>query len=231
MPDELAEKYIDESNFEQAIKRLEELIAREENPGYRLRLATILFRIGKLSDALAHARRAAETDSEHKEDAVLLVGYCLRSLKRWREASKTFLNFSEEFPDSPRSRMARFSSALCLEELDDWAGAIEIYSSLSDDESTFRHAICLERSGRADDASALFESFLSRFGDSKEALKVRFRLGAMRVRQGRFEEAVRLLEDVMERGKGTFMGQIAERLIERARTKASHVAKQLRNYS
>jgi tetratricopeptide (TPR) repeat protein len=110
VPDALAEKYIDEGNYADAIKRLEEIVDRRDDPGLRLRLATCQFREGKLGDALVHSRRVAEVDSEHREDALLLVAWCLRSLRRWRESSRTYLEFSEKFPASSRIRIARFGS-------------------------------------------------------------------------------------------------------------------------
>ncbi len=245
MPDEIAEKLVDEEKPEAAIARLESVLETADNPVLRLRMASLQFRVGKVSDALAHARRAREgleaaraveggrpgADDDHLGDAVLLVSYCLRTLKRWREAARTFLEFADLRPGSPRARTCRFSAGLCLEELDDWAGAIGIYEAIGDSESEFRRAICLERNGRADEAAALFETFIERHGDTPESLKVRFRLGAMRVRQGRYEEAERHLAVVVKEGSGTFLCNIASQLIERARAKSKQVAKQLKSYS
>ncbi len=231
MPDQLAEGLVEAGKIDEATSRLEQLLEREENTGYRLRLASLLFNQGKISDSLAHARRAAEPETEHQADAILLVAYGLRTLKRYREASKVFLEFADRWPQSPRSRIARFSAALCLEELDDWTGAIEQYVALGDDESDFRRAICLERGGKLDEAAQLFELFLTRHEDSPEMLKVRFRLGSMRIRQGRFDEGVRHLEETIRLGADTFIGQLAQRLIERTRVRASEMAKKLKHYS
>lgn len=231
MADAQAEGLVDAGRVDDAVTRLEHLLELEENPGHRLRIAGLLFNQGKLGDALAHARRAMDGESEHRADAVLLAAYCLRSLKRYREASKIFLEFSTSWPDSPRARVSRFSAALCLEELDDWTGAIQIYKDLSDDEADFRQAICLERAGRIEDAAQLFESFLERYEESPEMLKVRFRLGTMRIRQGRLDEGVRHLEETVRLGSETFIGQLATRLIDRARVRATDTARKLKHYS
>ncbi|MEK8022604.1 MAG: hypothetical protein AAB229_02245, partial [Candidatus Hydrogenedentota bacterium] len=83
MADEIAEQLIAAEKLEDAAKRLEDVLASHEDPGLRLRLASILFRSGKLGDALVHARRSAEVESEHRAEAVLLAAFCLRSLKRY----------------------------------------------------------------------------------------------------------------------------------------------------
>jgi tetratricopeptide (TPR) repeat protein len=231
MADEIAERLIDEEKLEEAVVRLEQVLEESPSPGTELRLGSVLFRMGKLSDALAHARRAAEPESEHREDAVLLVAYCLRSLKRFREAAKTYVAFAEGFPRSDRARMSRFSAALCLEELDDWTGAIELYAAIGDDESDFRRAICLERAGKQDEAAVIFEAFIDRHAGSPEMLKVRYRLGAMRLRQGRIEDAIRHLEETILLGGETFIGTLARQLVDRARTKAAHTQMKLKHYS
>lgn len=231
MPDQLAEGLVEAGRTEEAIARLEALLDQGEHAGHRLRAASLLFNIGKFGDALAHARRVTDAESEHQADAVLLVAYCLRTLKRFREAAKAFLEFAERWPRSPRARIATFSAALCLEELDDWSGAIAIYESLGDDESAFRRAVCMERGGRVDEAAQLFEDFLSRHEDSPEMLKVRFRLGSMRVRQGRIEEGIRHLEETVRLGGETFIGQMARRLMDRARVRAEDMARKIKHYS
>lgn len=231
MPDDIAERLIEENKLEDAVTRLEDVLASRDDAGLRLRLASTLFRIGKIGDALAHARRSADAESEHRADAVLLVAFCLRSLKRYRESARTYIEFAEKFPDSSNLRMARFSAALCLEELDDWRGAIEIYERISDDEAEFRRAICLERSGRPDEAAQIFEGFLDRFAESPEMLKVRFRLGSMRLRQGRIDEATKHLAETIRLGEGTFIGQLAKQLIEKAKVKAADTARKLKGYS
>lgn len=231
MADEIAEKLIAEEKLEEACIRLESLLETSSDPGTELRLAGLQYRLGKLSDALAHARRAAEPESEHREDAQILVAFSLRSLHRYREASRTYLSFADLFPDSPRVRMCLFSGALCLEELDDWGGAIEIYEKIADDEADFRRAICLERNGRPDEAAVLFEAFVERHAESPEMLKVRYRLGAMRLRQNRIEDAIKHLEETIRLGEGTFIGTLAQQLVERARSKAAHVQKKLKHYS
>ncbi|MEK8024297.1 MAG: tetratricopeptide repeat protein, partial [Candidatus Hydrogenedentota bacterium] len=152
-------------------------------------------------------------------------------LKRYRESAKMYLSYAEQFPDSPSLRLSRFSAALCLEELDDWRGAIEIYEQISDDEAEFRRAICLERSGRPDESAQIFEGFLERFAESPEMLKVRFRLGSMRMRQGRIDEAIRHLAETVRLGGDTFIGQLATQLIEKARAKAADTARKLKSYS
>lgn len=229
--DALAEKLIDEGNYAEAIKRLEEVVERRDDPGLRLRLATCLFREGKLGDALVHSRRVSENESEHREDALLLLAWCLRSLRRWREGARTYLEFAGKYPSSNRMRIARFSAALCLEELDDWTGAIDIYKSIGDDESDFRAAICLERSGRKDEAAALFEEFLRRHSGSPEMLKVRFRLGALRLRQGKVEQAIEHLAEAASIGAGSFVGEMAQRLLDRAKVKKVEFSKKIRGYS
>lgn len=231
MPDHLAEGLVDAGKIDEAAARLEQLLEGEDNIGFRLRLASLLFNQGKIGDSLAHARRATEPETEHQADAVLLVAYCLRTLKRYREASKIFLEFADRWPQSSRARIARFSAALCLEELDDWGGAIAQYETLGDDESDFRRAICLERGGRVDEAAQLFELFLTRHEESPEMLKVRFRLGSMRIRQGMLDEGVRHLEETIRLGADTFIGQLAQRLVERTRVRATEMARKLKHYS
>lgn len=231
MADDIAEGLLANNKVDEAIARLEELLAGDENPGMRLRLGSICFQQGKIGDALAHARRASESESEHREDAILLVAYACRTLKRYREAARTFTDFAENFSDSKNVRTALFSAALCMEELDDWSGAIEIYSKIGDDEAQFRQAICMERGGRPDEAAAIFEMFLERHAESPELLKVRYRLGAMRLRQGRTEEAIKHLEQAVSLGSDTFIGQLANQLLDRARTKHAQMAKKLKGYS
>ncbi|RMH57619.1 MAG: tetratricopeptide repeat protein [Candidatus Hydrogenedentota bacterium] len=232
MPDEIAESLIEEEKYEEAAARLESLLEDHEDPGLRLRLATCCFRAGKLGDALANARRSAEQESEHRADAVMLVAFCLRSLKRYREAAKTYLAYAEEYgrEERERARLARFSAALCLEELDDWSGAAKLYREIDDDESLFRLGICLEKSGKPEEAYEVFERFLQRFTDSPERLKVRFRLGALRLRQGRFEEAISHLEEAVRLGEGTFLGEMAEQLLTRARAKSIDTTRKLQRY-
>lgn len=231
MPDEIAERLVDDNRIDEAIARLETVLEKKEDAGTRLRLASLQFQSGKLGDALANARHAAETESEHRKDAVLLVAYVLRNLKRYREAAKMFLSFADEFPESNEVRTARFSAALCMEELDDWGGAIEVYQLINDDESDFRRAICLERGGRPDEAAEIFEEFLARHADSPEMLKVRYRLGAMRLRQGRTEEAITHLDEAARLGPDTFIGQLATQLADRGRAKQAQVSKKLRGYT
>lgn len=231
MPDDLAEQLIEREDYAAAAERLESLLARKEDPGLRMRLATCAYRMGKFSDALVHARRCAEEESPHRADALMMAGFCLKSLKRYREASRFYLEFAEKYPSESRVRIARFSAALCLEELDDWPGAVAIYRALNDDEAEFRLAICLERSGKPDEAAQIFEAFAAKYGDSPERLKVSFRLGSMRLRQGRFDEATRHLQYVLEHGKETFIGSMAAQLIERARVKQVETARKLKKYS
>ena len=230
MPDDVAESFIEQEAYDEAIDRLEKVLAIKEDPGLRLRLGTCYFREGKMGDALVHARRAAEMESDHKGDAIFLVGFCLRTLKRWRESARTYEQFALDFPDSDRVRIALFSAALCLEELDDWKGAIEFYERIGGDESDFRKAICLERGGSPDEAAAVFESFVDRYGDSPEMLKVRFRLGAMRLRQGRIEDSIRHLTEAKRLGENNFIGEIAGQLLERARAKGAETARKIRGY-
>jgi tetratricopeptide (TPR) repeat protein len=230
MPDAIAEKLVEEDRLDEAIARLEEVVEKTPEPGLELRLASLQHLVGKYGDALAHARRVAGQESPHQADALLLVAYCLRSVKRWRESSRVFVMHAERWPESGRARVARFTAALCLEELDDWGGAIEIYAVIGDDEADFRRALCLERAGRPDEAIALFEEFIARHAESPEAIKVRFRIGALRLRQGRTDEAITHLTEAVRLGEETFIGQLAATLLERARTKAADVSRKLRKY-
>lgn len=231
MADEIAERLVDEQKVDEAIARLEDVLSRAEDPGLRLRLASLQFQQGKLGDALANARRTVAVESEHREDALLLMCFSLRSLKRFRESARTYLKFAESFPNSKSVRTARFSAALCMEELDDWGGAIEIYREIGDDEAQFREAICLERNGKPDEAAAIFESFVERYADSPEMMKVRYRLGSMRLRQGRIEDAMKHLEEASRLGEGSFIGQLAVQLLDRARARQMETAKRIKNYS
>lgn len=231
MSDELAESLIDDDKFDDAIKRYELLLERAEDNGHRLRLASCFFKIGKVGDALASARLVAEKENEHQEDAFLLIGFCLRSLKRWRECAKIYIAFTQKFPNSDRRRIALFSAALCLEELDDWDGAIDIYKEIKDEEGEFRQAICLERSGRNDEATALFEEFIRRHEDSPEMLKVRFKLGSMRLRQGKLDEAIEHLQEAARIGADNFVGKLAETLIEKAKTRKGDLKMKMKSYN
>lgn len=231
MPDDIAEKFIEAEAYDKAVERLKEVLEEGEDTGLRMRLASCQFRMGRSGEALANSRLAAESDSEHRLDALFLIGYILRSLKRYRESSRAYMEFAELDGKTERAEIARFSAALCLEELDDWMGAAEVFESIGTSEADFRRALCYERAGRSEEAAEMFESFLKQYDEGPELLKVRFRLGSLRMRQGRTNEAVSHLEEAKRLGEDTFIGKIAEELLEKAHSHAKDVQRKLQRYN
>lgn len=145
------------------------------------------------------------------EQAAYQLAVCQFELGRFEASAAQFEDFLNSFPKSALHVSGRFFCGEALyklgrnrEAVKHLTHVVEVCPSDSTCEAAMlRLGQCLTTLQHWPKAERVFATYLDRFGDHEQWFQARFGVGWARENQGRYDDAIRAYEDVVERHQGS----------------------------